>query len=80
MSVTMGLKVALRLIKRFGVKKGMKEASAKGISSKDISGARKMAFGDSKKFLSKTHPRNKSVVQRKIDARNRAEELRRRGN
>jgi hypothetical protein len=78
MSVSMGLKAALAIIRRLGVKKGMKEAAIKGISPKDISDARMMAFGDSKKFLSKTHPRNKSGVQRKIDARNRAEALARR--
>tara|TARA_R110002012_G_scaffold269640_1_gene453763 strand:- start:1531 stop:1770 length:240 start_codon:yes stop_codon:yes gene_type:complete len=77
--VTVGLKSALRLIKRLGVKPGMKEAAAKGISKVDISNARKMAFGDSKKFLSKGHPRNKSAVQRKIEAIRRAEQLKRRG-
>ena len=78
MAYSTGLKAALRLIRRLGVKPGMKEAAAKGISAKDISDARMMAFGDSKRFLSKTHPRNKSAVQRKIDARNRAEALARR--
>tara|TARA_R100000005_G_scaffold96109_1_gene80764 strand:- start:812 stop:1057 length:246 start_codon:yes stop_codon:yes gene_type:complete len=79
MALSRGIIMALNLIKSRGVNKGMSAARRANVPSADISEARKLAFANPKKYLPKWHVANKSAVQKKIDARRRAEELARKG-
>ncbi len=71
MALSWGLRIALRLIRNQGFTKGMRLAKDANVPSSIISEARKMAFGNPKKYLKKSHPLNKSALQKKIEKRRR---------
>ncbi len=62
---------------RHGLKDGLKKARFKGIPSVDISNAKNMAVKNPKRFLPKWDSKNKSAIQKRIEARQRAEQLKR---
>tara|TARA_R100000995_G_C3361206_1_gene67506 strand:+ start:224 stop:469 length:246 start_codon:yes stop_codon:yes gene_type:complete len=77
MLITAGLKHTLTLLMRHGLKDGLKKARFKKIPSVDISNAKNMAVKNPKRFLPKWDSRNKSATQRRIEAQERAEQLKR---
>ena len=75
--ITTGLKHALTLLMRHGLKDGLKHAKFKRIPAVDISNAKNMAVKNPKRFLPKWDSRNKSSTQKRIEAQQRAEQLKR---
>jgi len=72
MALSLGLRLALRFIKNSGIKEGLRKAKAHPkVSTEEATTARRMAFGEPKKYLPKWHSMNKSKVQKRIDDRNR---------
>ena len=67
--ISIGIKVALRLLKRHGLTAAKKQASRLKIPMKDFAEARKMALKEPKRFLPKWDKRNKSKVQKAIEKR-----------
>jgi hypothetical protein len=71
-NLALGIRLALRFIKDKGIKKGLKLAKAHPkVSTEELNTARRMAFGEPRKYLPKWHSMAKSKVQKKIDDRNR---------
>tara|TARA_Y100001963_G_scaffold109372_1_gene151245 strand:- start:87 stop:404 length:318 start_codon:yes stop_codon:yes gene_type:complete len=77
--ISVGIKVALRLLKRHGLTAAKTRASRLRIPMKDFAEARNMALKEPKKYLPKWDKRNKSKVQKTIEKRQREEDLKRRG-